>query len=261
MKNQSTIVLPYAWDAMSARIFERKGFGYIATTSAGIALSRGYEDGEKIPVDDMLETVKNIINAVEIPVIVDIESGYGDSVEKVLEIVKTLISFGAAGINIEDGSNKLGQPLHSIEFQVEKIKAIRKYVNQQNMPFIINGRTDVYWLGINDYKEALNRSILYYEAGADNIFIPGVSAHELILKLKKDLPCPLNILVAEKTPSLDELYNIGVEVLSLGSAQYRATISNLENTCDDILNHKNLKTVTEEVISYNAISNYVKAGK
>ncbi|GAA0716390.1 isocitrate lyase/phosphoenolpyruvate mutase family protein [Clostridium malenominatum] len=261
MKNQSTIVLPYAWDAMSARIFERKGFGYIATTSAGIALSRGYEDGEKIPVDDMLETVKNIINAVEIPVIVDIESGYGDSVEKVLEIVKTLISFGAAGINIEDGSNKLEQPLHSVEFQVEKIKAIRKYVNQQNMPFIINGRTDVYWLGINDYKEALNRSILYYEAGADNIFIPGVSAYELILKLKKDLPCPLNILVTEKTPSLDELSNIGVEVLSLGSAQYRATVSNLENTCDDILNHQNFKTVTEEVISYNAISNYVKAGK
>ncbi|WP_315118889.1 isocitrate lyase/phosphoenolpyruvate mutase family protein [uncultured Clostridium sp.] len=261
MKRESTMVLPYAWDVMSARIFERKGFSHIATTSAGIALSRGYEDGEKIPVDDMLETVKSIINAVKIPVIVDIESGYGDSVEKVLEIVKTLISFGAAGINIEDGTNKLEQPLHSIEFQVEKIKAIRKYVNQQNMSFIINGRTDVYWLGINDYKEALNRSILYYEAGADNIFIPGASTYELILKLKRDLPCPLNILVAEGTPSLEELSNIGVEVLSLGSAQYRATVSNLENTCDDIVKHQSLKTITEEVISYKAISDYVKVGK
>ncbi|MBU5485105.1 isocitrate lyase/phosphoenolpyruvate mutase family protein [Clostridium sp. MSJ-11] len=261
MKKQSTIVLPYAWDVMSARIFQRKGFAHIATTSAGIALSHGYEDGEKIPVDDMLEIVRNIINAVEIPVIVDIESGYGDSVEKVLEIVKALISFGAAGINIEDGTNKLEQPLHSIEFQVEKIKAIRKYVNEKNVSFIINGRTDVYWLGINDYKEALNRCILYYEAGADNIFIPGVSSYELILKLKEDLPCPLNILVVKETPSLDELSNIGVEVLSLGSAQYRGTVSNLENTCDHIVNHQNLKTITEEIISYNDISNYVKVGK
>ncbi|WP_370224638.1 isocitrate lyase/phosphoenolpyruvate mutase family protein [Cytobacillus sp.] len=262
-QQSSTFVLPNAWDVISAKMFEECGFKAIGTTSAGIAASLGYLDGQSIPLSKMVETIENIAKSVNVPVSADIEAGYGRTVEEVLETVKAVTAAGAIGINLEDGTGDSIRPIFEISSQVEKIAAIKEFSESRNMPLFINARTDLYWLNIGDssthLQEAVKRAKAYQDAGADCIFIPGLTDRKILKKIREEISCPINLLVDAEMPSLSELSEIGIERLSCGSGPFRATLTYLRSIGEEIVNNQTFHQMTNgDVLSYRRLTEFIQ---
>ena len=223
------LVLPNAWDVASARILEELGYPAIATTSAGVAFSLGYPDGQRISRDQMLEVVARIAHAVRVPVTADMEAGYGTSVKDMIETTKAVIASGAIGMNLEDVTGDDESSQVDTALQVEKIRAIRKTASSLGVPLVLNARTDIYLMPIGPAETRLDRTVErlrgYRQAGADCLFAPGVREGETIRKLVGAIEGPLNILLMPDGPSLGELEKMGVARASAGSAVMRATLS------------------------------------
>ncbi len=210
---KTVLVIPNVWDSASAAVFKAAGAQAIATTSAGLAWSCGYPDGDALPSNDLLIAVHAICRvAKDTPVTVDLESGYSQDPGAVAELVVRLRAIGVAGINIEDGT---GTP----ELLVEKIRAIKNAVAERGDIFI-NARADVYLLelaeGESAIRETVRRGKLYEKAGADGLFVPALAEREAIRSIAGSTHLPLNILVGPGLPSLAELYDLGVRRLSAG---------------------------------------------
>jgi len=237
-RGPGVLILPNAWDVASARIFEEAGFPALATTSAGIAFSLGYPDGQRIPREEMLARIGRIARAVHVPVTADVESGYGSSPEDAAKTTRELIQAGVAGMNLEDASGRRDQPLADLQLAVEKIKAAREAAMQLHAQIVVNARTDVYLLpGGNpdaDYSEALRRLLAFRDAGADCVFAPGLKDADTIGRLVKAVECPLNILAGVGTPSIPELEKLGVARVSVGSGPMRATLGLLRRIAEEL---------------------------
>jgi len=211
------LVLVNAWDAVSARIVERAGAAAIGTTSAGMAWSLGYADGERMPAGELVAACARICRVAGVPVSVDIERGFGDSTQAVRDVAGALVDMGAAGINIEDGARPGTRELAPPEVLCERIAAIRKL----DARFFINARTDAYFVPWDDpaarFGEALRRARLYAAAGADGIFVPGMSSPEEIAELADAVRLPLNVYAgyAGAAPA-GELARAGARRISLG---------------------------------------------
>jgi 2-methylisocitrate lyase-like PEP mutase family enzyme len=231
------LVLPNVWDVASARIIEEAGFPAIATTSAGIAYSLGYPDGQRISREEMIARVARIARAVKVPVTADIEAGYGSTPEDAARTARELIQAGAVGMNLEDASGDPEHRLLDLQLAVEKIKAARLAAAELRVPMVVNARTDVYLLpGDPDtqYSETLRRLIAFRDAGADCVFAPGLKDAETIGRLAKVLQCPLNILAVPGTPPIPELEKLGVARVSLGSGPMRATLGLLRRMAEEL---------------------------
>ena len=237
-RGPGVLILPNAWDVASARIFEKAGFPAIATTSAGIAFSLGYPDGQRIPREEMMARIGRITRAVHVPVSADVESGYGSTAEDAARTTRELIQAGVAGMNLEDASARRDQPLIDLQLAVEKIRAAREAAMQLRAQIVVNARTDVFLLpGGNpdaDYSEALRRLVAFREAGADCVFAPGLKDAETIGRLVKAVACPLNILAVPGTPSIPELGKLGVARVSVGSGPMRATLGLLRRVAEEL---------------------------
>jgi len=237
-RGPGVLILPNAWDVASARVFEDAGFPAIATTSAGIAFSLGYPDGQRIPREEMLARIGRIVRAVRVPVTADIEAGYGSSAEAAARTTLELIQAGAVGMNLEDASLSPVEPLIDLQLAVEKIKAARASVVRLHVEIVVNARTDVYLHSgpdpDADYSEALRRLVAYREAGADCVFAPGLKDADTIGRLVKAVNCPLNILAGPGTPSIPELEKLGVARVSLGSGPMRATLGLLRRAAEEL---------------------------
>src|SRR5271165_2271823 len=237
-RGPAVLILPNAWDVASARIFEDAGFPAIATTSAGIAFSLGYPDGQRIPREEMMARIGRITRAVHVPVTADVESGYGSDPQDAADTARDLIEMGVAGMNLEDASGRPGQPLSSLELAVEKIKAAREVAMQLRAQLVINARTEIYLLpGGNpdaDYSEAVRRLVAFRDAGADCVFAPGLKDAETIGRLAKAVECPLNILAGPGSPSIPELAKLGVARVSVGSGPMRATLGLLRRLGEEL---------------------------
>ncbi len=221
------LVLPNAWDAGSARIFEQAGFQALGTTSAGVALSLGYPDGERLSRSEMLEAVRRIVTAVEIPVTADLEAGYGPTVNDAVETARAAISAGAVGMNFEDSTSD--DRLVDVATQVERIRAVKKAAEGHGMAFVLNARTDGFLLQIGDpagrFDEAVRRANAYRTAGADCLFVPGVADAETIGRLVRAIHGPLNVLAVGGTPPTAELERLGVARVSVGGGPMRAALT------------------------------------
>jgi 2-methylisocitrate lyase-like PEP mutase family enzyme len=232
------LVLPNVWDVVSARVIEEAGFPAIATTSAGIAFSLGYPDGECIPREEMMACIARIARAVKVPVTADIESGYGFTPEDASRTTRELIQAGAVGMNLEDGSGDSQRPMIDLGLAVEKIKAVGAAARAIGVPVVVNARTDVYLLPGDDphqqYSDTLSRLLAYRDAGADCVFAPGLNDPETIARLVQDLHCPLNILAGPGTPSIPALEKLGVARISLGSGPIRATLGLLRRMAEEL---------------------------
>jgi 2-methylisocitrate lyase-like PEP mutase family enzyme len=232
------LLLPNVWDAASARIIEKSGFGAIATTSAGIAFSLGYPDGQKISRQEMLDAIARIARAVKVPLTADVESGYGSSTEDAKLTALAVIEAGAVGMNLEDAPGQAGSPLADLAVQVEKIHAVRAAASRQGVPLVLNARTDVYLLQVGEpssrYDETVRRLSAYRDAGADCVFAPGVRDAATISRLVTDLRCPLNILAGTGSPSVAELRALGVARVSLGSGPMRAAMGALRRIAEEV---------------------------
>ena len=232
------LLLPNVWDVAGARIIEQAGFPAIATTSAGIAFSLGYPDGQKISRQEMLAHVARIARAVKVPVTADVEAGYGDRPEDAAETAREVIAAGAVGMNFEDGTDDPQRPLIDLPLQLERIRAIREVAEKSGVPIVLNARTDVYLAQVGSpdsrYDHALRRLRAYRDAGADCVFLPGLRDPETIKQFVKDVQCPLNILAGPGSPSIAELGKLGVARVSLGSAPMRATLGLLRRIADEL---------------------------
>ncbi|GAC1702999.1 MAG: isocitrate lyase/phosphoenolpyruvate mutase family protein [Candidatus Acidiferrum sp.] len=232
------LALPNAWDVASARIVEELKFPAIATTSAGVAFSLGYPDGQRISRDEMLEAVARIAHGVRVPVTADMESGYGTTPKEMAEMARGVIEAGAVGLNLEDVTGDDESSQVEIALQVEKIGAIREAAAALGVNLVINARTDIYLMPIGDagtrYERTVERLRAYRKAGADCLFAPGIHDTEIIGKLVRDLGAPVNILLSTGCPSLPELEKMGVARASAGSAAMRVALGALRRFAKEL---------------------------
>lgn len=230
-RSNEMLVIPNAWSAGSALVFEKQGFKAIATTSAGIAYSLGYPDGEDISLDELCLVVKQITKRISIPLSVDFERGYGNSIEEIKDNVKHVILAGAVGINIEDGL--ADGTLANLADQIQIIEAVSQLKNELNIPFVINARTCAYWLNVADEVNkmaiAIKRGNAFAKAGADCIFIPGPLNQETLSKLVKEINAPLNMIANPVFNDFDAMEKIGVKRLTMGSGAVRSVFNHLIN--------------------------------
>jgi 2-methylisocitrate lyase-like PEP mutase family enzyme len=223
-----TLVLPNCWDAASARIFEVAGFAAIATTSAGIAYALGYGDGQRLDVDAHFNAIANIIATVDVPVTVDLESGYAADPIGLAKNVRRLALLGVAGYNLEDSVRK-GE-LHTLAEQCARITAAKDAAPD----VFLNARSDIFLESIGDPATALERTCerleAYLNAGADGVFVPGLGDAETIATIARRFPKrPLNVLAGPKTPTVAELQGLGVARVSVGSWPMRRTMGLLRD--------------------------------
>jgi 2-methylisocitrate lyase-like PEP mutase family enzyme len=232
------LVLPNAWDVASARVIEESGFGAVATSSAGIAFSLGYPDGQVIPREEMLAAIARIAKAVRVPVTADVESGYGKTPQDAGRTARAVVDAGAVGMNLEDVVEGSSATLVDLALQLEKIRAIREMANRLRVPLVLNARTDTYLLQIGDpakrYDETVYRLSAFREAGADCVFAPGLRDAATIGRLVADLKCPVNILAGPGSPSVRELSKLGVARVSLGSSTMRAAVGHLRRIAEEL---------------------------
>ncbi len=232
------VLLPNVWDAASARIVENVGFPAVATTSAGIAFAQGFPDGQRIPGEQMFAAIAHIVNSVNVPVSADVEAGYGQTAERAGDTARRVAEAGAVGMNFEDATGDPGRLLTELPLQLERIKAIRESAAALDVPLVLNARTDVYLLQIGEpsgrYDEAVRRLAAYRDAGADCVFVPGVRDLPTIKRLVEDLRCPVNILGVPGSPSVNELIEVGVKRISLGSGPMRASLGLLRRVAEEL---------------------------
>jgi 2-methylisocitrate lyase-like PEP mutase family enzyme len=233
------LLLPNAWDVASARILEECGHPAIATTSAGIAYSWGYPDGQRISRSEMLEVAGRIARAVHIPVTADLEAGYGTTAKEIAETAKAAIEAGVIGMNLEDVTGDDENSQVAIPLQAEKIRAIRETARSLGVPFVLNARTDIYLMPIGPeptrFERTLERLRAYRDAGADCLFTPGLYDRDTIARLVKGVEAPLNILATPACPPLAELEKIGVARVSAGSGIMRAAMGAVQRIGREML--------------------------
>ena len=247
------LVLANCWDVASARVLEAAGVPAIATSSAGVAFSLGYPDGQRIGRDEMLAVVARVAKAVKVPVTADVESGYGPRPEDAARTAQAVIEAGAVGMNLEDSTEESDTALIEVSLAVEKIRAVREAGGRAGVPLVINARTDVYLnqVGAPDsrYDHALRRAAAFRDAGADCIFLPGVREPELIARFVKDLKFPINILAGPGSPAIAELQRLGVARVSLGSKPMLAGLGTLRRLLNE-LQQKGTYASLESAVTY-----------
>jgi 2-methylisocitrate lyase-like PEP mutase family enzyme len=224
------LVMPGAYDVLSALLFERMGFKAIQCTSGGIAASLGYPDGEVMSRELFLETTAKFAAAVAVPMNADAERGYGDE-QGVKETVCGLISGCVAGMNLEDGAGvKPGadRGLVPVTEQLRKIAAVMEVKRATGSEFFLNARVDAFHVITDDSKKALREAIergnAYAEAGADCIFYLNLHAAAVIGEVAKNVRAPISILAGPQSPTVGELQDLGVARVSYGSAFLKAAI-------------------------------------
>ena len=224
------LVMPGAYDVLSALLFEQMGFKAIQCTSGGIAASLGYPDGEVMSRELFLETTAKFAAAVAVPMNADGERGYGDE-QGVKETVSGLISAGVAGMNLEDGAGvKPGgnRGLVPVPEQLRKIAAVMEVKRAIGSEFFLNARVDAFHVITDDPKKALREAIdrgnAYAEAGADCIFYLNLHSADVIGEVAKKIRAPISILAGPHSPGVAELQDLGVARVSYGSAFLKAAI-------------------------------------
>ena len=242
------LLIGNAWDAGSAKVFAAAGVQALGTSSAGIALSFGLPDGERITRERMLERVREITAAVAIPVTADLEAGYGTTPEAAAKTARAAIAAGAVGMNLEDITPKDGR-LVDVPKQVKKIQAVGKVAAAGRIAFVLNARVDVFLRQVGTpesrFDETVRRANAYLDAGAACAFIPGVSDGYTIGRLVRAVHGPVNILAVPGTPPIAELERLGVRRVSVGSGPMRATLALTQRIAREMLERGTYAGFTE----------------
>jgi 2-methylisocitrate lyase-like PEP mutase family enzyme len=219
--NEELLLLGNAWDVTGAKILEQNCFKAIATSSRAIALSLGYEDGEQMPFDLLHDTVKRIIDNINVPLSVDLETGYSRNTNGIIQNIEKLYDLGVVGFNIEDSILSEKGKLQNIDAFTKTINAIANHLEQKNMKMFVNARTDTFLHKLpNALQETVSRVKSFENAGASGVFVPFVNNKNDIAEIVKATKLPLNILSVPTLPSIKELNEIGVKRISMGSSMF-----------------------------------------
>ena len=239
------LLLPNAWDAASARIFEDAGFAAVATSSAGMAYSLGYADGEATPAAEMIAAVARIVRAVDVPVSADIEAGYSADIARLREVVAAVRDTGAVGINLEDWDVTTGAPF-PLEIARARVAAAKESARDA---IFVNARTDLYLHSVGEPSTRLSATLerlqAFVAAGADGVFVPGISDAVSISALVSAVSAPLNILAGPGTPPLDELQALGVRRVSVGGWPMRRIMTATRALARDLLERRSFEMLRD----------------
>ena len=227
------LLLGNCWDVSSAKILEANGFKAIATSSMAVAQSLGYDDGEYMPFALLLETAKRIQQNITVPFSVDMERGYSNTIDGIIENILQLHDIGVVGINLEDSVNGIIEPMDKF---AKTISTIANYLTQKNIPLFINARTDAFLLKLpNATAETVARIKAYENTGASGIFVPFIKNENDIKTIVATTTLPVNVLPVPGLPDLATLTAIGVKRISLGSSLFNAYKRATTNTIKKIL--------------------------
>jgi 2-methylisocitrate lyase-like PEP mutase family enzyme len=233
------LVLPNVWNPVGSRILEKKGYPAVATASAAISASLGYQDGEKIKRSTLMDLTERIARSVHVPVTADIEAGYGETLAELEMTAQQIIEAGVAGVNIED-SLEGGGALRTIEEQCDRISLLRQVADRHGVHLVINARIDSYFspsfTSTEDATEAaVMRAKAYARAGADCVYPMGPADEATVRLLRSRIECPINILVSPSAASLSVLQNIGVNRVSFGPFIFRSCLRTFADIVDQLL--------------------------
>ena len=251
LHDDGLLVLPNAWDAGSARLIESVGAKAIATTSAGVAWSHGYPDGDLLPVRLLVATVADITRLVRVPLSVDLEGGYSSDPAAVGETVAAVADAGAVGINLEDGAD-------DPSLLCAKIERAKRAGVGRGVDLFVNARTDVYLRGLapedRRVEAALERAERYRAAGADGIFVPGLVDAAGIRAVASGVRLPLNVMARPGLPTASELAGLGVRRLSAGSWIAEVAFARAASLAAAFLRTGASETVTQGAMPYPEIN-------
>ncbi|SHF59190.1 isocitrate lyase/phosphoenolpyruvate mutase family protein [Chryseobacterium sp. OV279] len=218
-KQDDPLLIGNVWNVQSARAYEKLGYQAVATSSSAVAFSLGYEDGENMSFDEYFYIVERILKSVTIPLSVDLEGGYGKTVEEIVVNISRLAKAGVVGINIEDsviidGTRKL---LSTHDFH-EKLNAVILQLKEQNIDIFVNVRIDPFLLGVdNTVQETLDRIEIIERVGADGIFVPCITEVQDIENVIKTAKLPFSVMCMPELPDFKTLKTLGVKRISSGN--------------------------------------------
>ena len=251
LHERGLLILANAWDTGSARLIESLGAKAVATTSAGVAWSHGYADGNVLPVHLLAATVAEITRVVAVPVSADVEAGYSDDPATAAEAVAAVLDAGAVGINIEDGND-------APELLCAKIERSKNAGVRAGVDLFVNARTDVYLKELVDaerrLEETLTRAERYRAAGADGIFVPGVTDADAIRTIAASVNLPLNVLARPGLPPASELEALGVRRLSAGSWVAAVALGKVQSIVTDFLRNGGSEIFGRDAIPYATVN-------
>lgn len=243
-QQNTPLLLANVWDAASARLAEKLDFKAIGTSSAAIANLLSFEDGENMPFSDLLFMVERIASATSLPLSVDLESGYSRDRLQILQHIRELLPLGISGINLEDSVVKGKRTLlNTLEF-AKTINTISNTLKEENKEVFLNIRTDTFLLNIdNPLEETIKRGKTYETAGADGLFVPGITREDQIVELVKHSSLPLNVMCMPALPDFRTLSQLGVKRISMGNFVFNDSSRYQEAVLKKILAQGSFKSV------------------
>jgi 2-methylisocitrate lyase-like PEP mutase family enzyme len=237
-------VLGNIWDVNSAKVFEAAGYKAIGVSSQALSNAWGYNDGENLPFDLLLQVAKRVVEVVNIPFSVDMEGGYSNSVAGILDNINKLHDAGVVGINLEDtvpGDNRRFQPVD--EFQ-KTLSAIAEHISRNNLGIFLNVRTDAFLLGLpNMLDETLIRIKSYENTGADGIFVPCITAANDISAVVNASKLPINVMCMPALPDFDALQALGVKRISMGPFLFSKVYGNAAAMAKAVIADRNFSAI------------------
>lgn len=245
------LILPNPWDAGSAKILTSMGFEVLATTSAGLAFSLGRRDAEgDLSRGEILANAQSIVEATHLPVSADLENGFGDSPEEVSKTIRMAADIGLVGGSIEDATGNPQAPIYEFSLALERVIAGAEAARSLSLPFVFVARAENFSAGITDLDDTIRRLIAFEQVGADVLFAPGLPNLNAIKLVCEALQKPVHVVMglADSTLTVDELAEVGVRKISLGSSFARAALGEFIRAAEEV------KTMGTFNFANNAIS-------
>ena len=244
-QQKKILVIGNVWNVQSAKVFEKLNFQAIGTSSAAIAHTLGYNDGQEIPFTELLHIVDRINKSTTLPLTVDMEFGYADNAKQIAENIKKLSELDVAGINIEDSFIEFGERKLRDENQFSQIiKETSNLLNEKQISIFINIRCDAFLLTLPEALQVAKRRITLYEkAGADGIFLPCLTNETDIEEIVSHTKLPLNVMCMPQLPNFTTLENIGVKRISMGNFLNDYTNTSLGNIANKILSDNSFSSL------------------
>ena len=243
-KNSTPLLLGNIWDVNSAKIFEANGYKAIGTSSLAVARSIGYEDGEKLPFENLLQLAKRVIEVVSIPFSIDMEGGYSRTIDGITENIQKLHDVGVVGINLEDTIAGTTRQLQAVTDFQKTLSAIADHISRNNLKMFLNIRTDGFLLGMpTALNETLTRIETYKNSGADGIFVPCITNRNDIKEVVKATTLPINVMCMPGLPDFEELESLGVKRISMGGFLFNNIYDNVGKLSKAISTDRNFSSI------------------
>ncbi len=221
-------VIANAWDVGSARMLEGLGFAAIATTSSGLAMTKGRKD-YGVSRDDALAHCRELAAAVDIPVSADLENGWADEPHEIAETIALAIETGLAGGSIEDSTGDPDNPIYDQNHAAERIVAAEYEARKSKSGFVLTARAEAFLWGKPRLDDVIDRLLQFEAAGADVLFAPGLPDMDAVRAVCSAVSKPVNVLVMGKLAqhSVEEFEEAGVARLSVGGTLARIAYATL----------------------------------